>query len=64
MNLRGTILQPWTYHTPIRDGDGKNLWQRLIRDAKKIQKDGYTAVWLPPASKAAGLTWARSSIIL
>lgn len=52
MNLRGTILQPWTYHTPMLDGEGKNLWQRLIRDAEKIRKDGYTAVWLPPASKA------------
>jgi alpha-amylase len=52
MDLRGTILQPWTWHTPILDGENKNLWQRLARDANKIRESGYTAVWLPPASKA------------
>lgn len=52
--LRGTILQPWNYHTPQFDSHGLNLWQRLERDAGKIKKDGYTAVWLPPASDAIG----------
>ncbi len=54
MSLRGTILQPWNWHTPPNDGNGLNLWQRLSRDAGAIKKQGYTAVWLPPASEAAG----------
>ena len=52
MQLRGTILQPWNYHTPRLDSDGMNLWQRLDRDAGSIKKNGFTAVWLPPASEA------------
>ena len=50
-NLRGTILQPWNYYTPESDSSNKNLWQRLERDADKILDQGYTAVWLPPASE-------------
>lgn len=54
MDLRGTILQPWTWHSPRLDDDGKTLWQRLARDAGKIKNDGFTAVWLPPSSFATG----------
>ncbi|GBC60416.1 alpha-amylase [Desulfonema ishimotonii] len=56
MQMRGTILQPWNWHTPRLDSEGKTLWKRLMRDAEKIRKSGYTAVWLPPASKASGGT--------
>ncbi|MBN2718469.1 MAG: hypothetical protein JXX14_21675 [Deltaproteobacteria bacterium] len=52
MSLRGTILQPWNWHTPQTDKTGLNLWNRLKRDASSIKKQGYTAVWLPPASEA------------
>ena len=54
MMLRGTILQPWTWHTPRLDDEGNALWQRLENKAAQIRKDGYTAVWLPPAGLAAG----------
>ncbi|MHA2402332.1 MAG: alpha-amylase family glycosyl hydrolase [Candidatus Kariarchaeaceae archaeon] len=54
MQLRGTILQPWNYYTPRLNDDGKNLWQRLERDASTIKKNAFTAVWLPPASEATG----------
>ncbi len=50
--LRGTILQPWNYYSPILDSSGKNLWQRLKRDAQKIKHEGYTAIWLPPSGLA------------
>jgi alpha-amylase len=52
MDLRGTILQPWTWHSPRFDQRGLGLWQRLAQDADKIGQAGYTAVWLPPASRA------------
>ena len=52
--MRGTILQPWNWFTSEFDASGKNLWERLTRDARKIKNEGYTAVWLPPASLAAG----------
>ncbi len=54
MNLRGTLLQPWNYHTPRLDDDGKNLWQRLQRDAQAYADLRFTALWLPPASKGTG----------
>jgi alpha-amylase len=56
MGVRGTILQPWNWHTPRLDVEGKSLWERLARDARSIRDSGYTAVWLPPASRAAGGT--------
>ena len=36
------------------DDEGNALWQRLENKAAQIRKDGYTAVWLPPAGLAAG----------
>ena len=54
MEIRGTILQPWNWHSPAVDDNGKNLWQRLLRDAGLIKKMGFTAVWLPPSSHGVG----------
>lgn len=54
MPLRGTILQPWNWHSPRLDADGSNLYQRLARDADLIAGMGFTAVWLPPASQGVG----------
>ncbi len=51
MQLRGTILQPWNWHSPKQDESGKNLFQRLERDARLISKMGFTSVWLPPSSE-------------
>lgn len=54
MDVRGTLLQPWNWHTPRLDGSGKNLWQRLERDAQRYADLRFTAVWMPPASKGVG----------
>ena len=51
MELRGTILQPWNWHSPKVDASGQNFYQRLQRDASLIGKMGFTAVWLPPTSE-------------
>ncbi len=54
MDLRGTILQPWNWHTPRVDDSGQKLWQRLERDARRYADLRFTALWLPPASKGIG----------
>ena len=53
MQLRGALLQPWNWHTPRLDDSGKNLWQRLERDAQRYSDLRFTALWLPPASEGA-----------
>ena len=54
MEIRGTLLQPWNYHTPRLDDAGQKLWQRLERDAQRYADLRFTAVWLPPATKGVG----------
>lgn len=54
MQLRGTLLQPWNWHTPRLDDAGQNLWQRLEREAQRYADLRITALWLPPASKGSG----------
>jgi alpha-amylase len=54
MTLRGTILQPWNWHSPKLDNNGNNLYQRLQKDAGQIKNIGFTAVWLPPVSEGVG----------
>jgi alpha-amylase len=46
---QGTMLQYFHWYTP---GDG-NLWNQLQKDAPKLASLGFTAIWLPPAFKAA-----------
>ena len=47
--LKGTMLQYFHWYTP---GDG-NLWKQIKEDAQRLAKLGFTAIWLPPAFKAA-----------
>src|SRR5664279_4688244 len=47
--LKGTMLQYFHWYTP---GDG-NLWKQIKQDAPKLAALGFTAIWLPPAFKAA-----------
>ena len=54
MILRGTILQPWNWHSPRFDQQGQNLWQQLARQAPEIQRMGFSSVWLPPSTEAFG----------
>ena len=56
MILRGTILQPWNWHTPQFDQQNQNLWQQLQQQAEAIQRMGFSAVWLPPSTEAFGGT--------
>jgi alpha-amylase len=50
--MRGTILQPWNWNTPVEDENGHKLWPRISRTAQDISNEGYTAVWLPPVTQA------------
>ncbi|MEP6597506.1 MAG: alpha-amylase [Ginsengibacter sp.] len=47
--LKGTMLQYFHWYTP---GDG-NLWKQIKNDASRLAALGFTAIWLPPAFKAA-----------
>ena len=47
--LKGTMLQYFHWYTP---GDG-NLWKQIKQDAPRLAALGFTAIWLPPAFKAA-----------
>jgi len=46
---KGTMLQYFHWYTP-EDG---NLWKQIKQDAPKLAALGFTAIWLPPAFKAA-----------
>ncbi|HVS98286.1 MAG TPA: alpha-amylase family glycosyl hydrolase, partial [Puia sp.] len=43
----GTILQFFHWYYPT---DG-SLWKKLASEAPRLAELGFTAVWLPPASK-------------
>ncbi|MEO8109818.1 MAG: alpha-amylase [Ginsengibacter sp.] len=47
--MKGTMLQYFHWYTP---GDG-NLWKQIKEDAPRLAGLGFTAIWLPPAFKAA-----------
>ncbi len=47
--LKGTMLQYFHWYLP---GDG-NLWKQIKNDAPRLKDLGFTAIWLPPAFKAA-----------
>ena len=46
----GVMLQGFEWYLP---SDGKH-WERLRKQAKNLQKAGFTAIWLPPAYKGNG----------
>jgi alpha-amylase len=48
--LKGTMLQYFHWYVA---GDGF-LWKKIKEDAPMLKKLGITAIWLPPAFKAAG----------
>lgn len=48
--LKGTMLQYFHWYVP---GDGF-LWKQMKKDAPMLKQLGFTAIWLPPAFKAAG----------
>jgi len=48
--LKGTMLQYFHWYLPA---DG-TLWKQIKKDALRLKKLGFTALWLPPAFKANG----------
>jgi alpha-amylase len=46
----GVMMQYFQWYTPA---DGKH-WQNLAADAQDLVEAGFTALWLPPASKGSG----------
>ncbi len=48
--VNGTMMQFFHWYIP---GDG-TLWQQLANKATDLANAGFTALWLPPASKASG----------
>ncbi|MDD6327261.1 MAG: alpha-amylase [Eubacteriales bacterium] len=50
MSINGTMMQYFEWDLPA---DG-TLWKQLAKDADKLKTAGITAVWMPPAYKAAG----------
>ena len=49
MNKNGVIMQYFQWYTP---SDG-SLWSELAARAAELARSGFTAVWIPPCSKAA-----------
>ncbi|MGH2562912.1 MAG: alpha-amylase [Ginsengibacter sp.] len=47
--FKGTMLQYFHWYLP---GDG-TLWKQVKNDAPRLKELGFTAIWLPPACKAA-----------
>lgn len=47
--LQGIMLQYFHWYSP---GDG-NLWNEIKKNAPRLASLGFTAIWLPPAFKAA-----------
>jgi alpha-amylase len=50
MTHNGVIMQFFQWYTPP---DG-SLWRELAARAPELARDGFTAVWIPPCSKASG----------
>jgi alpha-amylase len=48
--INGTILQCFHAYLPA----GHNLWQQVAQDALALAQAGFSALWLPPMTKASG----------
>ena len=49
----GVIMQAFYWNCPGNEGQDGNWWNFLNGKVKNLQAVGFTALWLPPASKAA-----------
>jgi alpha-amylase len=50
MTGNGVIMQFFQWYTPA---DG-SLWRELAERAGELSASGFTAIWIPPCSKASG----------
>ena len=48
--MNGIMLQAFEWELP----SGAGHWRKLRKMARKLSRDGVTAIWLPPAYKGAG----------
>ncbi|MGN0445915.1 MAG: alpha-amylase [Acutalibacteraceae bacterium] len=48
--MNGTMLQDFEWYLP----DDGSHWRHVAESAESLREMGFTAVWLPPACKAAG----------
>jgi len=51
----GVLLQAFYWNCPAAESQQGTWWKYLQSKLPDIQKAGFTAMWLPPASKAANL---------
>jgi len=49
----GVLLQAFYWNCPSEEGSEGGWWRALKRELPDLSLDGFTALWLPPASKAA-----------
>ena len=52
MDRNGTLMQYFHWYYP---SDG-SLWKKVKKEASELAETGITALWLPPAYKAASGT--------
>ena len=50
----GVLLQAFYWDCPSKENVENNWWKFVENKIPKIKAAGFTALWLPPASKAAG----------
>ena len=49
----GVIIQAFYWNCPGNEGQDSNWWNFLNGKVNDLQDAGFTALWLPPATKAA-----------
>lgn len=49
----GVLMQAFYWDAPAIEGRAARWWQHLQQELPALAADGFTALWLPPASKAA-----------
>ncbi len=51
----GVIMQAFYWDCPKIEGKEYQWWNHVKGEIPVLQKAGFTALWLPPASKAANV---------
>lgn len=49
----GVLLQAFYWDCPSAEGQEGTWWRTIDRELATLRTDGFTALWLPPASKAS-----------
>lgn len=51
----GVLLQAFYWDCPADEGHSHDWWNRVREEIPALARAGFTALWLPPAHKAANL---------